>query len=320
MSEGPSGCVECLSSSPMEPGVVGGPLRGVEGISGPFRASEAIAAGRISRGRVAGPNVERIFPDVHAAADQVAAPTDLAGRAKEAALYVTGPPAVVGGYAAAELHGASCGPKTAPVDLMVGRRRVRPRPGLRIHQDVLAPDEVVAVGDLLVTTELRTAWDLVRRLDGTEGVVALDALARAGTFDPSELLARAKLHPRSRGVRRVPEAVARADPRSASPPETRMRLGLAAEGVPAAVPQFTVLDARGWFVGYVDLGWEEAKVAAEYHGDHHRTDREQWMRDQARFADLAGAGWLVLPCTALDLRFPHAFAVRVLAALSARAR
>jgi len=287
-------------------------------ISGPFRASEAIAAGRISRGRVAGPNTRRLFPDVHASADQVAGPADLAGRAKEAALYVKDPPAVIGGYAAAELLGASCGPRTVPVDLVVGRRRVRPRPGLCLHQDVLAPDEVVAVGDLLVTSPLRTAWDLVRQLDGVGGVVALDALARVGGFDPSELLALIATHPRARGRRRVPDAVARSDPRAASPPETRMRLGLDAEGVPAAVPQLEVHDARAWFVGRVDLGWEEAKVAAEYQGDHHRTDREQWMRDQARFAELASAGWLVLPCTAVDLRFPHAFAVRVLAALAAR--
>jgi hypothetical protein len=310
--------VECPSSRSTEPRVDGSPLRDVEDIPGPFRASEAIAAGRISRGRVAGPHVERLFPDVHAEADQVADPRDLAGRAREAALYVTGPPAVVGGYAAAELHGASCGPRTAPVDLVVGRRRVRPRPGLRIHQDVLTPDEVVVVENLLVTSPLRTAWDLVRRLEGVDAVVALDALARAATFDPSELPDLIKAHPRARGWRRVPEAVARADPRAASPPETRMRLGLASEGVPAAVPQLEVLDARGWFVGHVDLGWEEAKVAAEYQGDHHRTDREQWMHDQARFAELAAAGWLVLPCTALDLRFPHAFAVRVLAALAAR--
>jgi hypothetical protein len=304
----------------MEPRVVGSPLRDVEDIPGPFRASEAIAAGRISRGRVAGPHVERLFPDVHAAADQVAQPRDVAGRAREAALYVTGPPAVVGGYAAAELLGASCGPRTAPVDLVVGRRRVRPRPGLCIRQDVLAPGEVVAVGDLLVTNQLRTAWDLVRQLDPVEAVVALDALSRAGGFDPSELLDLITIHPRARGWRHVPEAVARADPRAASPPETRMRLGLASEGVPPAVPQLEVLDARGWFVAHVDLGWEEAKVAAEYQGDHHRTDREQWMRDQARFAELASAGWLVLPCTTLDLRFPHAFAVRVLAALATRAR
>lgn len=293
----------------------------MENISGPFRASEAIRAGRITRGRVAGPSVERLFPDVHALTTQVAAKDDLAGRAREAALYVHGAPPVVGGYAAAELLGASCGPRTAPVDLVVGRRRVRPRPGLRLHQDVLRPGEVEAVDGVLVTSARRTSWDLVRTLeDPVERVVALDALARVGRFEPSALLVVGESRPRARGWRRVPEAVARSDPRAGSPPETRMRLSLAGEGVPAGVPQVEVFDAEGWFVGRVDLGWEEVKVAAEYQGDHHRADREQWQRDQARFAALASAGWLVLPCTALDLRFPHAFAARLMAALSARAR
>ncbi|HEY2224696.1 hypothetical protein [Actinomycetospora sp.] len=290
----------------------------MEDISGPFRASEAIAAGRITRGRVAGPAARRLFPDVHALTDRVATPDDLVGRAAEAALYVRGSPAVIGGYAAAEILGASCGPRPAAVDLVVGRRRVRPRPGLRIRQDLLAPDEIVEVGSLLVTSAVRTAWDLVRELDAVERVVALDALARIGPFDPQDLLALVESRPRSRGAGRVREAVARSDPRAGSPPETRMRLALGAHGVPAAVPQLEVCDAEGWFVAHVDLGWKEAKVAAEYQGDHHRVDREQWMYDQARFADLAGAGWLVLPCTAQDLRFPRAFVKRILAALSAR--
>ncbi len=293
----------------------------MEDISGPFRASEAVAAGRITRGRIAGPSVQQLFPDVHVLAAQVAAPDDLVGRAREAVLYVHGEPPAIGGYAAAELLGASCGPSTAPVDLVVGRRRVRPRPGVRIRQDVLTPDEVETVDGLLVTSCLRTAWDLVRTLaDPVERVVALDALARVGKFEPSELLVMSGSRPRARGCCRISGAVARADRRAASPPETRMRLGLADEGVPAPIPQLEVRDDAGWFVGYVDLGWDEAKVAAEYQGDHHRADREQWRRDQIRFASLAAAGWLVLPCTALDLRFPHPFARRVISALSARAR
>jgi hypothetical protein len=207
------------------------------------------------------------------------------------------------------------------VDLIVGRRRVRPRRGLRIRQDVLAPGEIERVDDLLVTTALRTAWDLVRWLvDPVERVVALDALARVGRFDPSELLTMIDARPRARGIGCVSGAVLRADRRSGSPPETRMRLTLADHEVPAPVPQLEVSDAEGGIVGHVDLGWEEVKVAAEYQGDHHRTDREQWMYDQARFASLAACGWLVLPCTADDLRFPRVFARRVLAALSARAR
>ena len=96
-----------------------------------------------------------------------------------------------------------------------------------------------------------------------------------------------------------------------------MRLGLDAEGVPAAVPHFEVHDALGGFVGRVDLGWKEAKVASGYQGDHHRTDRDQWMRDQARFADsqrrVAG-----VPLHGRRPPVPHAFAVRVLAAFAAR--
>ena len=38
----------------------------------------------------------------------------------------------------------------------------------------------------------------------------------------------------------------------------------------------------------------------------------------AGFAGLAAAGWLVLPCTADDVRFPNPFARRVIAALAAR--
>jgi hypothetical protein len=290
----------------------------MEDIPGPFRASEAVAAGRITRGRLAGPSVERLFPDVHALTGRVACPADLAGRAAEAILYVHGAPAVVGGYAAAELLGASCGPRTTPVDLVVGRRRVRPRPGLRVRQDVLAPTEIETVDGLLVTTALRTAWDLVRELAVVEGVVALDALARVGRFAPSELLGMLESRPRVRGARRVLEVVTMADPRAGSPPETRVRLVLAAHEVPAPVPQLEVCDAGGRFVAHVDLGWEEVKVAAEYQGDHHRADREQWMYDQGRFAELAAAGWLVVPCTAQDLRVPRPFVRRILAALSAR--
>ena len=67
----------------MEPCLGPGPLRDVD-ISGPFRASEAIAAGRISRGRVAGPNTQRLFPDVHAAAIRSPArPTSPAARGKQ---------------------------------------------------------------------------------------------------------------------------------------------------------------------------------------------------------------------------------------------
>ena len=87
-------------------------------------------------------------------------------------------------------------------------------------------------------------------------------------------------------------------------------------GVPAPVPQYTVLDARGRFVARADFGWPELRTALEYQGDHHRTDRGQWRRDAVRTSELATAGWLVLPVTAHDLYVdPVGLVRRVRAAL-----
>ncbi len=287
----------------------------MENISGPFRASEAVASGRITRGRLAGPSTTRLYPDVHQLTESVAGPDDLIGRTREAVLYVRGEPPVVGGYAAAELHGADIAPRGTPVELIVGPRRVRPRPGLTIRRDVLDADDVVAIGDLLVTTPERTAWDLVRRLGFTDGVVALDALARVGRFDPGDLSGRPS---RARGSRRVAPAVDASDPRSGSRPETVMRLNMAEFGMPTPTPQLEVRDAQDLFVAYVDFGWEEFKVAAEYQGDGHRMDLKQWRRDQARLAELASCGWIVVPCTGDDLRFPLTFVRRLLKTLVLR--
>ncbi|GAA4823831.1 hypothetical protein GCM10023201_07370 [Actinomycetospora corticicola] len=282
---------------------------------GPFRANEALAAGDITRGRLAGPSTTRLFPNVRVLTDQVADPDDLVGRAREAVLYVRGDPPVVGGYAAAEVHGAHIAPPDAVVDLIVGRRSVRPRPGLSIRRDTVAGDDVVEVDGLLVTSTERTAWDLVRRLGFVDGVVALDALARVGEFDPARLLDRPA---GARGARRVAPAVEAADPRSGSRPETVMRLAMARNEVPTPTPQFEVRDAQYLFVARVDFGWDEFKVAAEYQGDGHRMDLKQWRRDQSRLAELASCGWIVVPCTADDLLFPLAFVRRLLKTLALR--
>lgn len=287
-------------------------------LDGPFRGGEAVRAGRVTWGVLAGPTTVRLYPDVHVATKTVAGPDDLAGRAREAVLYVRGEQAVVGGFAAAELLGASCGPSRSPIDLVVGRRRIRPRDGLRVRQDVLAEDDVAVLDDgVRVTCAERTAWDLVRELGFVDAVVALDALARVGRFAPSALLDRPTT---ARGALRVPDVVAAADPRSGSPPETRVRLVLAEHGVPAPIPQVCVHDVEGVFVARVDLGWEAARVAMEYQGDHHRSDRAQWRRDQARLASLAALGWLVLPFTGDDLRRPRSLVRRVSSALQQRTR
>jgi hypothetical protein len=93
-----------------------------------------------------------------------------------------------------------------------------------VHRDLLADDEVTTVDGVAVTTPLRTAWDLARWLPTVEAVVAVDALARVGGFDPHALLRIQQRYPRARWRRRVPGVVDLSDPRAESPMETRSRL------------------------------------------------------------------------------------------------
>jgi uncharacterized RDD family membrane protein YckC len=69
---------------------------------------------------------------------------------------------VIGGYAAAELLDASCGPEDAPVDLVLPGRAYREHPGLVVHRGLLLPDETTAVDGIAATSPVRTAYDLGR--------------------------------------------------------------------------------------------------------------------------------------------------------------
>src|SRR4051812_38754062 len=103
----------------------------------PFRGSAAVASGLLTPGVLRGPRFTRLFPDVYVGAAVV---VDLTLRARAAYLLVDGR-GVIGGYAAAELLDASCGPRDAPVDGVVPGRadRAHPRPGRR--RGLLVPDQ-----------------------------------------------------------------------------------------------------------------------------------------------------------------------------------
>jgi very-short-patch-repair endonuclease len=48
------------------------------------------------------------------------------------------------------------------------------------------------------------------------------------------------------------------------------------------------------------MGWEEVKVAVEYDGDQHRSDRQQYVKDIRRLAALESRGWIVIRVIAED--------------------
>lgn len=69
-------------------------------------------------------------------------------------------------------------------------------------------------------------------------------------------------------------------------------------------------------MGVVDMGWEAYRVAVEYDGDHHRTNRRQYAHDQNRLRKLEELGWIVIRVIAGDK--PEDIVRRVRAALTRR--
>jgi len=267
----------------------------------PFRGSSARASGLITPGVLRGPRFRRLFPDIYVPAD---ADVTLILRARAAYLLVEGRGAV-GGYAAAELLGASCGPKDAPVDLVVPGGAYRPHPGLTIHRGLLAPDEITTAGRVVATTPRRTAYDLACGLPLVEAVVAVDALSHAHRFDPADVAGLRQRHLGARGSAQLDDVIRLANRLSQSPMETRIRLIVVFDGLPVPVLQHPV----GPY--FLDMAYPAIRISIEYDGDAHRT-QERAMRDLTRQAYLSDNNWTVLRFTASQvLHRPWEVAARV---------
>lgn len=55
----------------------------------------------------------------------------------------------------------------------------------------------------------------------------------------------------------------------------------------------------------LDLAWPEFRVAIEYDGDHHRTDKNQWRRDNDKRELLRHHHWIVIIATAANMADEH---------------
>ena len=82
---------------------------------------------------------ERLFPDTYIAASD--GPPDLNLRSHAAYRYVE-EKGVLSGYSAAEVLGASCGPRDAPAEVTVPHRGQRRPAGLIVHRAHLYPGEI----------------------------------------------------------------------------------------------------------------------------------------------------------------------------------
>ncbi|ORV14598.1 hypothetical protein [Mycobacterium celatum] len=205
--------------------------------------------------------------------------------------------AVVSGIAASALHGAKWVDADTPVELLAPN--ARPQSGLLVRNESLAEDEITWVAGIPVTTPARTAFDIGRHLQRDDAVARLDALMYATPFSVEDVLLVAKRYPGARGLRRLRAALELVDGGAASPKETWLRLLLIDAGFPRPATQIPVFE--GWrLFRTLDMGWEDLKVAAEYDGDQHRTNRAQYVKDVRCQRKLQRLGWIVVRVIAED--------------------
>ncbi|SEO90955.1 type IV toxin-antitoxin system AbiEi family antitoxin [Trujillonella endophytica] len=278
-----------------------------------FRGSDALASGRLTRGRLRSSAWRRVFPDVYACSSLT---VDHRLRARAAARLLV-PAAVVSGRSAAALWGVDLAGAYDDVECTVDATcRGGAVQGVRLTRRALPAQDVTSRDGVRVTTPLRTALDLARIEPPEEAVVCVDRFlqqSRRVTLEEARAAAETLTGP---GCRRVRAAVARADGLAESPQETRTRLLLHAAPLPRPTAQYVVRDAESRFVARVDFAWPEAKLALEYEGIWHGAPQNVG-RDRRRLNALTAAGWTVLFVTAADLADPVALIARVAAALQA---
>lgn len=119
------------------------------------------------------------------------------------------------------------------------------------------------------------------------------------------------------GIAKVRRALLRTREGVESPKETQTRLMIVDAGLPEPAIQHEVWDG-GEFVARLDLAYPDRRIAIEYEGDGHRTDKAQWRRDIARQRRLEDLGWVVIRLTQHDLDAPRDVLSRIRRALAAR--
>ncbi|HTY34832.1 hypothetical protein [Mycobacterium sp.] len=253
----------------------------------PFIGAEALAAGEVSRHELR-KYYRAIMPNIYM---EKRLEPSLRQRAIAAWLW-SRREAVVAGAAASAMHGAKWVDDNAPVEL-IWRNARAPR-GVVTRDELLLSDEYTRLDRLYLTTPQRTAFDLGRRGALGLAVARLDALAAATDFKVRDVEELAGNHRHTRGLCQLRRALDLVDAGAQSPKETWLRLLLIDAGFPKPRTQIPVLGADGFPRYFLDMGWEDMMLAAEYDGEQHWTNPWQFARDVERQEYIAEAGWTVV--------------------------
>lgn len=171
------------------------------------------------------------------------------------------------------------------------------------HRCQLRPEDRWTVAELIVTSPVRTLFDLSAhlRLDRLVGVgdysiryLGVTTAALEEIVDDAE---------GRRGIRRLRQALPLMDARAESPPESLVRVWCKLARLPHLEPQGEVWDGDE-LIATVDLLDDEHRIVVEYEGAHHRQG-PQYAYDIQRRARLRRRGYRVVQVEASMMRSPR---------------
>ncbi|OBJ51318.1 hypothetical protein [Mycobacterium sp. 1423905.2] len=260
----------------------------------PFLGSEALSAGVLTPYQLRSRYVA-LHKDVYIAREQ-----ELSASLRAKALWLRSRRrGVLAGYSASALHGAKwIGPERPAAIIDTNHR---PAPGVQVWRDRIEADEIGVIDGMCVTTPDRTALDLASRYPVGAAVAAVDALIQATEVKPADVNLLVERYRGRRGIKSARAVLDLVDAGAQSPKETWLRLLLIRAGFPRPQTQIAVRNEWGWAEAYLDMGWEDIKVAVEYDGDHHLSDRYHVKKDIRRHEKITHHyGWIVVRVVAGD--------------------
>ncbi|MGH3967742.1 MAG: hypothetical protein ACRDTV_06395 [Mycobacterium sp.] len=260
----------------------------------PFMGSQALSAGTLTPYQLRSRYVA-IHKDVYVPRDSA-----LTAKLRAKALWLRSRErGVLAGYSASALHGAKWIGADLPAAIIYANSRREP--GVRIWEDRIEQDEICVIDGMRVTTRERTALDLASRLPLDSAVAAVDALVQATDVKMADVELLVERYRGRRGIKAARAALDLVDGGAQSPKETWLRLLLIRAGFPRPQTQIVVRNEWDWPDAYLDMGWEEIKVAAEYDGQHHQLSRYHYVKDIRRQERLERRyGWIVVRVVAED--------------------
>ena len=273
---------------------------------GPFSVGRALALG-VGVGRLRGADLERPFWGIRVPAGSERSIVNMVDAYAER----MSPGAYFSHITAARLWGIPLPfalERRSALDVAVRPGQVVPvGAGIRGHRLQVDERDVLQFGRIRVTSLARTWCDLGALLSEEDLVAAGDFLLwrrRAAhlRLDRSNLANTLDRWKGRRGRPLLERCLPTLTDRADSPPESVMRVRFASAGLPSPEVNCEIYTDAGVFVAMADLGWRRYRVAFDYEGDGHRTDRVQWGKDLKRAPRLEDATWSYVRAGAPDLR------------------